>query len=62
MKNYDKRALAFGQYINNNILLCYKQPVSIYNGKFNNVGKTDEDPTWSGLNLKRPYDYHWHVA
>ena len=43
MKNGHKRALAFGQYI---LLLCYKQPVSIYKGKSNNVGKTDEDLTW----------------
>ncbi len=27
-------------------LLCYKQPVSIYKGKSNNVGKSDEDQTW----------------
>ncbi len=43
MKNDDKRASAFRQYI---LLLCYKQPVSIYKGKCNNVGKTDEDPMW----------------
>ena len=43
IKNDDKRALAFGQY---RLLLCYKQPVSIYKGKCNNVGKTDEDPMW----------------
>ena len=43
MKNDDKRASAFGQYI---LLLCYKQQVSIYKGKCNNVGKIDEDPTW----------------
>ncbi len=40
MKNDDIRALAFGQYI---IFICYKQPVSIYLGKRNNVGKTAED-------------------
>ena len=28
------------------LFLCYKQPVSIYEGKSNNVGKTDEDPRW----------------
>ncbi len=43
MKNDDKRASAFGLYI---LLLCYKQAVSIYKGKCNNIGKTDEDPTW----------------
>ncbi len=44
MKNDDKRASAFGQYI---LLLClYKQQVSIYKGKCNNVGKIEEDPTW----------------
>ena len=43
MKNDDKRALAFRQYI---LFLCHKQPVLIYKGKSNNVGKTDEDPKW----------------
>ena len=28
------------------LFLCYKQPVSIYKGKFYKVGKTDEDLTW----------------
>ncbi len=43
MRNGDKRALAFRQYI---LFLCYKQPVSIYKGKSKSVGKPDEAPMW----------------
>ncbi len=43
MKNDDKRALAFRQYI---LFLCYKQPVLIHKKKSNNVGKADEDLMW----------------
>ena len=32
--------------------VCYKQPVSIYLGKRNNVGKTAEDPPWARGGLK----------
>ncbi len=35
--------LAFVQYI---LSICYKQPVSIYLKKRNNVGKTAEYPPW----------------
>ena len=38
-----KRVLAFRQYI---LFLFYKQPVSNYKGKSNNVGKPDEAPMW----------------
>ncbi len=43
MKNDDIRALAFGQYI---LVRGYKQPISIYLGKRNNVDKPAEDPAW----------------
>ena len=43
MKNDDIRALAFGQYI---LFTGYKQPISIYFGKRNNVDKPAEDPAW----------------
>ncbi len=42
-KNDNKRVLASGQSI---LFLCYKQQVSIYKGKSNNLVKTDEDLTW----------------